>query len=484
MGPGSPAADALPGRAGGILSITRRVVHDAPLGVLYGALLAWIGIFAVLTWRISDADEFANLQQALRLASGAALYVQTPVSHPPLYPVLLLPAAWAGGSLAVARALSIGMLWGAGVLTAEALRRRAGTPAALAALGLWALAPFVLFAGSRAMNEVPVLFLVTLSAWLLIADDATARRWGWAAGVLLAAAFLTRYTTVFLATPLIALGWHRIRGAVAAGAVTLGATAIVLVAAFPVAAGHLIDESVVYQLVRQPMEAWVRFVGVLTLGLGPVVAIASLARPASLREPGLLWRMAAIGLAACLAMVALPIVHFHYFLPFASLAVAVLAVTVQRLLPVHRLRAATVLLAWLLLNVGQVVPYAAGSTLDLAQATREAEAVAAIVPDGSLILTDAPQLPVLAGRRNLDGYYWSLANDPPFAAAAVDRVALVVDSAPAEPDRLPASVYPIIASWPCGEVANLRAWWNPAAGPSPDGFRPGCDLPSGAATPP
>jgi 4-amino-4-deoxy-L-arabinose transferase-like glycosyltransferase len=476
VGLGSPAADTARGRTGGTSSIERRIARDAPLGALYGALLAWMGIVAVLSWRLSDADEFANLQQALRLASGAALYVQTPASHPPLYPVLLLPAAWAGGSLAVARALSVGMLWGAGVLTADALRRRAGKPAALAALVLWSLAPFVLFAGSRAMNEVPVLFFVTLSAWLLIADDATARRWGWVAGVLLAAAFLTRYTTVVAATPLLALGWHRIRGAAAAGAATLGATAIVLVTAVPVTAGHLIEESVVYQLARQPMDAWIRFVGVLALGLGPALAIASLARPVSLREPGLLRRMAAIGLAACLAMLAVPVIHFHYFLPFASLAVAVLAVTVQRLLPAHRLRAAAVLLAWFLLNVGQVVPYAMGSTVDLAQATTQAEAVAAIVPHGSLILTDAPQLPVLAGRTNLDGYYWSLANDPPFAAASVDRVALVVDGAPGETDRLPASIWPIIASWPCGAVANLPAWWNPAAGPPPDGFRPGCDL--------
>lgn len=443
---------------------------------LSGALLAWIGLFAMLSWGSFDADEFANLQQALRLASGAALYTGIPVSHPPFYPVLLLPAAWAGGSLVVARLLSIVMLWGAGILTADLLRRRAGTSAARVAFLLWSVSPFVLFAGSRAMNEVPVLFLVTLSAWLLLADDATARRWGWCAGILLAAAFFTRYTTAFIALPLLGLGWHRIRAAVATGAVTLGAIVTMLALWFPAMATGLLDDSVVYQLTRPPMEVWIRFFGILAWGVAPVVVIAIVARPASLREPSLLRRMALIGLAASFAMLAMPVFHFHYFLPFAGLAVAVLAVSVQRLLPMHRMRAAVAVLAWLLVNVLQVVPYAMASTLDVAQATTEAQSVAAIVPPSDLILTDAPQLAVLAERENLGGYYWSLEDNPPFAPSAVHRVTLVVDGMPGETDGLPASVQTVISAWPCGELADLPAWWNPAAGTPPEGFHPGCSL--------
>ena len=49
------------------------------------------------------------------------------------------------------------------------------------------------------------------------------------------------------------------------------------------------------------------------------MVIAIVARPASLREPSLLRRMALIGLAASFAMLAMPVFHFHYFLPFAGL---------------------------------------------------------------------------------------------------------------------------------------------------------------------
>jgi 4-amino-4-deoxy-L-arabinose transferase-like glycosyltransferase len=436
-------------------------------------LVAWTATVAAVSWDRFDIDEYANLQQALRLADGAGLYTETPSSHPPLYPLLLAAVAWTGEPLVAARLLSLALLCASGLVLADLLRRTAGPEARAWALGLWAVAAFVLVTGTRAMNEVPVLFLVTLAAWLLF--TAPGRRHAALAGVALAAAFLFRYTAAFVAVPFLALGARRVMPTVVAGAAAVAAAVALFFAVWPDAAAAFLDQTLRLHAGRTPMDIWFRIGKVLAWGLLPWALVAVAAVPALRRAGDVVSRMVVLACASGFAMIGLPVVHYHYFLPFAPLAVAAVAMLLVRLRSDGRTRAArAVVVVWLVAGAAQAAPYLVHDLRGLDGAHEQAATIASWVPSGEAILTDTPHLAVLADRENLGGYYWSLVQRPPFPATAVDNVTLAIDGGATPHANLPDAVLARIEGWPCRTVDGLAAWWNPARGDPPAGFEVGC----------
>src|SRR5688572_12615893 len=136
------------------------------------AILSLIGFLAFLgaTYDWFDADEFVNIQQAIRADQGQRLYVDTPSNHPPLYTeILLRPLLWLPGSLLLpARILSTLMIWATGLMVADLFRRDVGIGAARTFLTFWTLNGFALVAGTRAMNEVALTALLTYAAYALL----------------------------------------------------------------------------------------------------------------------------------------------------------------------------------------------------------------------------------------------------------------------------------------------------------------------------
>lgn len=124
---------------------------------------------------------------------------------PVIYPVLGATADTLGG-LAGARILSLCFMLGATILLWTTTRRLYGELAAFFAAASWAVIAPTLHLSAFATYDAMALFLIALAAWLATArradDDAT--RWMVAAGVTLALANATAYSTAII-DPIIVL---------------------------------------------------------------------------------------------------------------------------------------------------------------------------------------------------------------------------------------------------------------------------------------
>jgi hypothetical protein len=439
------------------------------------AALSMVGFLSFLgaTWNWFDADEFVNLEQALRSAHGERLYVSTPSNHPPLYteiflrPLLSLP----GPDLLVARLVSVLCVWGAGLILADAFRRHRGVGAARLFLVLWTLNGFALTVGTRAMNEVPMLLLLAYALHVILGRRTVAM-----AGAAAAAAVLVRFTSVFYLPALL----PRDRGR-ALRMMVVGAACTVAVLAPLFVAGPGTFQGFVRWAIRfhaeRASEDWLRRIGKTVWWTG-VVFLAPFAKALGLAKRPL-DRPVASGLAAIASaglMVFLPSVHVHYFLPCALVVTGAATVLLEG---AWTARSSVIGAAFLLVTASQgafYVPMTPHHDLDRAQ--RVADWIDAHTPTGAPILTDAPQYAVLAHRDNWHGYFWSLRTE--FSAqelrSALNETSLVVVSQRfGHYDRgFPQQFLETLDGVPCRAIEDAHLYWTGTSGAAPERFAQGC----------
>lgn len=427
------------------------------------------------SWSWFDADEFVNIQQAVRANEGLDPYTQTPSSHPPLYALLLQPwVALVGDDLAAARLTSLAMTWAAGVLVADTFRRSGHPERGRTFLTLWTLNAYVLLLGTRAMNEAPSLLLLATAIWLLARGQAALG--GAAAGLSVVGRF-----TAGLYVAALAAGWARRRPVFAAAA------ALTPVAAM---AGYFIlrpdvfeaffETTIRYEATRPGEDSWRRIGKTLAWGQAPVFALLAWRRPVilDLSDP---WRRAgaaAVG-AGLLLPVALPVVHPHYFLPMMLVATAALVESFHRPARDGRDDRALILVLALLVPLALGVGYVPQTpNHDLNDSQQVADWIHANTPTGIRILTDAPQYAILADRTNYGGYYWSLAHvwQPAWFNVSLDAVSVVVVSERfGDYDRgFPKHFLETLEDMPCLGLPGAHVRWTGAAGQAPAGMDPDC----------
>jgi len=424
---------------------------------------AAFGVALLLSWNWFDVDEFANLQQALALADGGSLYTDVPLHHPPLYvaSVLALAAMLPGPALVWARLFSLALAWGAGLLAADLLRRHGRPRAAAAFLGLWSLSAFVLLAGTRAMNEVPALFLLVLAAWAYL-GPLRDRAAGAAAGALLAAALLTRFTSVFFFAPFLLLRPRALPWALGAGIAALSAAAALAAWLDPAALSGLWQQAVVFQGSRPPLPRLL-VLGEAILGSGLLVlVVAWLMVPAVRPRTGRWGAALALLTAAVLAMAALPRMSLHYFLPAAPAVVAVVAFVLTEP-DVRRQARRACTGALLVTSLAMASIYIAATPHhDLDDAEAIAGWVRANTPPDALVLTDAPEYAILADRENWNAYFWNLrgAYTAEGLSAALPEVSVVVASERLdEGTAFPAGFEARLEGLPCTRLDTVRIYW-------------------------
>jgi 4-amino-4-deoxy-L-arabinose transferase-like glycosyltransferase/putative flippase GtrA len=139
--------------------------------------------------------EIAHILHGTQIPSFSAYFSGAPV----IYPIVGAMADSLGG-LTGARILSMCFMLGATALLWVTTRRLYGDLAAFFAVGMWAILGPTLFLSAFATYDAMSMFLIALAAWL-----ATARRsangatiWMMAAGVTLALANVTAYSTIII----------------------------------------------------------------------------------------------------------------------------------------------------------------------------------------------------------------------------------------------------------------------------------------------
>lgn len=427
------------------------------------AFLAWLWA----TWRWFDVDEFVNLQQAIRAGRGLELYLETPASHPPLY-----PRAWLGASLALpgsalldARLTSTVATWATGGIAAGLYWR--GDPArARTFLVLWSLGGFVALVGTRASNEVPTALLLTAGLALM------ERGRPWAAGAAVALAGLTRYSAVFFAPFVLAYERDQVARALAGGLAVAAGTLTVLAWGRPGILQAMYEETLAFHAARAS-HAWYQRVAVVAGFSGlPLAGWLAWRRPGALRPRSRAARAAALAAFGSLAMVALPVVHPHYLFPLAPAAVALFAEGVHRARETGTRRA--LLAAALVLLAAQAGGYALiaqGGDLD-----RRDEAgrwIRRHAPADEPVLADVPLHPVREDRTNAGGYYWALRDrvNRSTWSGWLERASVVVVSETFGPDghAYPGGLTDELADRPCRAFEAEWVVWTGEDGP-PAGF--------------
>jgi hypothetical protein len=429
-----------------------------------------LGVFllaAASTWRWFDADEFVNLQQAVRANAGLALYTQTPSNHPPFYvePVLRALVALPGDDLVAARLASLLMTWGAGLLIADVWRRQHDEHAASVFLVLWTANAFVLLAGTRAMNEAPLLFLLALAYWLVVVP-----RDGLLAGCALALAVATRLTAFVYAPSLAAIGRRRLPAVGLATALVGGLLLLGYALRGSETLPALIEQAAAFQAQRDG-ESLARKLGKLAWWSSLPVMAAAVALVG--RMPQGRHAAGAVGAVVLLPVMFLfPNVHLHYLLPLSIVATSAVTWAWLHLgtaSDARRRALAAVALAVFLSQGVLYVPQTPNNDLD------DANAVAAWIeqhtPASMAILTDAPQYAVLSGRANFDGYYWALRDtiEPERLTAAHNQTSVIVVSERfgAWDRGFPEWFNQKLEGLPCVPLETARAYWTGAAGDAP-----------------
>jgi len=151
-------------------SVGRKVVYHLPL-------LAVLVVQAILTLRLSNTafqDEalylYAGHREILQFQHGTSTYdnYNSYFSGAPwLYPVIGAAINEVAG-LAGARALSLALMLGATALVAATTRRLFDRHAALLAAAVFAVAGSTLFMGRLATYDALAVFLLALSAWIVV----------------------------------------------------------------------------------------------------------------------------------------------------------------------------------------------------------------------------------------------------------------------------------------------------------------------------
>lgn len=454
--------------------------------------VAWISlaVFVVgtaLSWNWFDVDEFANLQQAAWVQEHeATLYEDVASHHPPLYTVTVLALAWLlpGSALFWARMASMFMAWGAGILAGHMFLRTGHRSAAVTFVLLWSVNVYVVLAGTRAMNEVPVLFLVTLAAWIYTHPTLPDGRAGLLTGLVLAVSFLTRFTTVFFAPAFLLFQRQRLGWAVASGASTLALAASMAAIIDPDILRQFWAQTVVFQTGRSQMGAFFT-VGQIILGSGLIVYGAIYRFVPQLRPRRSPWTAgAAVALGSLLLMSLLPFIAPHYFLPFMPVLTALAAVAlVQKDVSVagRQFVAAAILLTGIVLS--GIYLYATPHD-NLEEAQEAAAWVELNTPEDMPVLTDAPEYALLAERVNWEGYFWNQRFTVPAAAlnASVEYVSVVIASPRIEKgEAWPDGFQATLDQMPCRTIGPATIYWTGQAGPSPFGDAP-CPPPKDAPT--
>jgi hypothetical protein len=440
------------------------------------AILSLLGFLSFLgaSYDWFDADEFVNLQQAIRAAGGERLYVDTPSNHPPLYTEIVLRplAALPGSALLPARIVSALFVWLTGLMVADLFRREVGLGAARTFLTFWTLNGFVLVAGTRAMNEAPLTALVTYVLYSVITRKTIA-----IPGAAAAAAFLVRYTALFFLPALLPRERGPLLRMIGWGALSLVVLLLPTIALRPDALQGLLDWTIRFHAERAA-EPWDRRIGKTLWWSGVLFALPLAWQAGLLRRPRTgLAQTGMLAMAGALAMVLLPAVHVHYFLPCAVVVTAVAVVGVGRLRGPGRQY--WVFVTFLLLTAGQggfYVPQTPHHGLD--EASAAADWIEDHTPPGFPILTDAPQYAILSGRTNWQGYYWSLgpAYGPERLSSALNETSLVaVSERFGHYDRgFPSAFLEQLKPLPCKQLGSVRAYWTGAAGETPSEFADHC----------
>lgn len=438
---------------------------------IVGSLAAHLVALAA-TWQWYDADEFVNLMQAVRANGGAPLYVETPSHHPPLYVELLLRplVALPGSDLLAARLASVLLVWAAGLLLAELIGRQVDARRGELVLILWSLNAFILLAGSRAMNEVPVLALLVLSLWL--AEGRSTVLAGAAGGLALTA----RLSAAFFLPAVATLRARRTPALILGGAAAIALAAGLYLLLHPGIGPALWADVVGFHVGREREDGLRRLGKALWWsGLPAILLIAGLRgrlrRPATTEE----WTGLFV-LVGGLLMVHLPTVHVHYYLAAAPLLVVVAAEAIHAA-PRRGVRRLALALA-VLLPLSQAVLYAMMVPQpDLQDAKDAAVWIRERTPEGRPILTDAPEYALLAGRDNYGGYFWSLKHTfgaPRFESALNGTSIVVVSPRFGHYDRgFPTEFLDHLTRFPCATVAGARIYWTDP-GPTPNGFSDSC----------
>ena len=218
-------------------------------------LLAVLVVQAVLSLRLVRADtafqdealylwaghrEIAHLLHGVPIPPFAAYFSGAPVIYPPLGAL-----SDAVGGLAGARILSLIFMLGATSLLWGVARMLNGRVAAFFSAALFAVLGPTLHLGAFATFDAMSLFLIALAAWLVVraGDRRDATGWMIAAGVVLALANATSYSTVVFDVIVIALAlvtaFPRPGGKLAAGRCLILLTVVVVL----LSAGLLIGGS-------------------------------------------------------------------------------------------------------------------------------------------------------------------------------------------------------------------------------------------------
>lgn len=444
---------------------------------LWAALsLAVLAANLALTWRWFDVDEFVNLQQAIRTAQDLPLYVATPSNHPPFYIATLLQLALLLplDPLVTARVLSTLMTWGMGLLGADLWLRNGRLREARAFLVLWSLNSFAILLGTRAMNEVPLLFLLVLSVWLF------ERFHGAAGGFALAAGHLTRLTALFYAPAVIALT-HSRRIAVAVTLIVGGLLFVAYSWGEPGFTRGFFKNVLWFHAVRDADPLWERIAEALWWSGAGIVALLA-ATHKELRDLRSRWvRAGAVAMAGSLAMIGLRAVQVHYFFPMALITTAGLAYAlVGAQGRGDRRKARGWMAVALIIPLAQGVPYILTTPQhDLQDTDEVALWLSDQTPADRPILTDAPQFALRAERENYDGYYWSLRADvnDTWLDAALANVSVVLVSDRGQETYETAFSYATLQrleEYPCHQLDGHRLYWTGVTGAPPAAFADDC----------
>jgi hypothetical protein len=266
------------------------------------ALYLWAGHLELASW-LHGAPIPASIDPFPTYFSGA------PVLYPPLGAI-----ADAYGGLAGARLLSLAFMLGATGLLYATTRRLLGRAAAIAAAATFAVLGPTQFLGSFATYDAMALFLLALSAWLVVAAPARGSELLLiAAGLALALADATKYATalwdpVVLALALLTAEPGTWRGALGRGARLLAYAAAPLALALRGLGGEPYLRGIAFTtLARQATGATASAGLVLADALSwawPVLALAAAAIAVSLSDaPRLRLLLGTCALAAVLAPV-------------------------------------------------------------------------------------------------------------------------------------------------------------------------------------
>jgi hypothetical protein len=450
-----PAVDPRP-----FLALERRAGNFRGMAAV--SLAVFVAALA-FSWNWFDVDEFANLQEAFGVAGGQMLYVDLASHHPPLYvfPFLAFLVGLPGSTLLWARVASMLMTWGAGVLGAHMFWRRGYKKTSGAFFGMWTLNLFVLLAGTRAMNEVPVLFLLVLAAWLYTSerDDKLV---GVLVGAILAVSFMTRFTTVFFAVPFLFINRQRLPYAIVSGAATITA---ILAFMWTVDANLLqgfLDQAVLYQSGRVSIGRVFAFAQIL-LGIGILVIASVWHFVPELRPRRNRWsKLAMVAFLGLLAMLMLPRVYIHYFLPIAPVMTAFAAAALMKKglsTVAKQVIIGAVLLTGILL---MGIYFSATPHNSLSDAKDVGAWVEAHTDEDALVLTDAPEYAILGHRENWGSYFWNLREN--YSAAEMNETLsevqlLIASERLANGNGYPEGFVDYLVDLPCLEMGTVSIYW-------------------------